>query len=182
MQNARYGVLLAGWLVWVIPFFLKRHGSGKAVKVDRRARWGILLEAVGFSIVWQGSFWQTEVTEWRFALSIAFLLCASLLSWGGTLALGRHWRIDAGLSADHQLVRSGAYRVVRHPIYASMLCLVVATGLMVASLPLLASALAVFIAGTEIRVRVEDSLLAGRFGAQFEECRRAVPAYIPLVR
>jgi protein-S-isoprenylcysteine O-methyltransferase Ste14 len=36
--------------------------------------------------------------------------------------------------------------------------------------------------GTEIRVRVEDALLQGRFGAQFTEWQRRVPAYLPFVR
>ena len=41
----------------------------------------------------------------------------------GVGALGRQWRIDAGLNSDHELVQSGPYRIVRHPIYTSMLCL-----------------------------------------------------------
>ncbi len=42
--------------------------------------------------------------------------------------------------------------------------------------------LALYLAGTEIRVRAEDALLAGRFGDEFERYRRAVKAYIPFVR
>ena len=38
------------------------------------------------------------------------------------------------------------------------------------------------IAGTEIRVRIEDRLLAERFGGQFREYQRSVPAYIPFIR
>ena len=38
------------------------------------------------------------------------------------------------------------------------------------------------IIGTEIRVRVEDGLLAARFGEQFRAWQNSVPAYIPLVR
>jgi protein-S-isoprenylcysteine O-methyltransferase Ste14 len=39
-----------------------------------------------------------------------------------------------------------------------------------------------FVAGTEIRVRVEDNLLASRFGERFREYQQRVPAYVPLVR
>jgi protein-S-isoprenylcysteine O-methyltransferase Ste14 len=42
--------------------------------------------------------------------------------------------------------------------------------------------LALFVAGTEIRVHVEDNLLASRFGEDFEDYRRQVRAYVPLVR
>jgi protein-S-isoprenylcysteine O-methyltransferase Ste14 len=39
-----------------------------------------------------------------------------------------------------------------------------------------------FIAGTEIRVRIEDNLLASRFGEHFREYQQRVSAYVPLVR
>jgi protein-S-isoprenylcysteine O-methyltransferase Ste14 len=39
-----------------------------------------------------------------------------------------------------------------------------------------------FTIGTEIRVRIEDSLLASNFGQQFQEYKRGVPAYIPFLK
>jgi protein-S-isoprenylcysteine O-methyltransferase Ste14 len=38
------------------------------------------------------------------------------------------------------------------------------------------------VAGTEVRVRIEDRLLASRFGAELESYRARVPAYIPFLR
>ena len=43
-------------------------------------------------------------------------------------------------------------------------------------------ACSVFIVGMEIRVRVEDRLLAPRFGEQFLAYRRSVHAYVPFLR
>jgi protein-S-isoprenylcysteine O-methyltransferase Ste14 len=97
-------------------------------------------------------------------------------------ALGRQWRMDAGLNRDHQLVRTGVYRVVRHPIYASMLCVLVGVGVLVATPPLFIAALIVFLIGTEIRVHVEERLLSARFGSEFDDFKRHVPAYLPPVR
>jgi protein-S-isoprenylcysteine O-methyltransferase Ste14 len=42
--------------------------------------------------------------------------------------------------------------------------------------------LALFVAGTEIRVHTEDGLLASRFGERFFEYRERVRAYVPFVR
>ena len=98
-------------------------------------------------------------------------------------ALGRQWRVDAGLNADHELVQSGPYRFVRHPIYTSMLCVFAAAALILSTpLPLLLPAILLFIIGTEIRVRIEDKLLASLFGDRFAAYQKSVPAYIPLVR
>ena len=62
---------------------------------------------------------------------MVFFFLATLLSWTGARALGRQWRIDAGLSADHQLITSGPYRFVRHPIYTSMLSILLGTGFLI---------------------------------------------------
>ncbi len=107
---------------------------------------------------------------------------ASLLSWTGARALGRQWRIDAGLSDDHELVTSGPYRFVRHPIYTSLLCVLLGTGVLITTWWLLLPSLLLFIIGTEIRVRIEDHLLASHFGERFVEYRQRVPAYIPFLK
>jgi protein-S-isoprenylcysteine O-methyltransferase Ste14 len=43
-------------------------------------------------------------------------------------------------------------------------------------------AVLIFLAGTEIRVRIEDKLLADGFGDQFRQYRKRVSAYVPFVR
>ena len=119
---------------------------------------------------------------WRMLASIFFLALAALLSWTGARALGRHLQLDAAIKTDHQLVRSGPYRIVRHPIYASMFCLLLGTGIMITPAWLFLCAIVVFLAGTEIRVRIEDHLLAARFGSEFADYRQTVSAYIPSLR
>lgn len=175
-------VLLFGWLAWSIPFLLVRRNRTPAAQIDRRARWGILLQVIAYALVWQGHFWTRSPTPLRVALCVVFASLAAVLSWTATRALGRQWRIDAGLNVDHELVRSGPYRWVRHPIYTSMLCLLLATGFMLAPPILLLTATAISIAGLEIRTHVEDGLLLSRFGEEFRSYRRDVAAYLPLVR
>ncbi|HXF27020.1 MAG TPA: isoprenylcysteine carboxylmethyltransferase family protein [Bryobacteraceae bacterium] len=182
MPLYEYVILAAGTLLWFAPFPLTRWNFKSAAAIDRRARWGVVLEAIGYSLLWQGEFWARAPAEWRVAVSILFFTIACFFSWTGTRALGRHLRLDAALNPDHELVRSGPYRVIRHPIYASMLCVLLGTGFLVARWALLIAGVLVFIAGTEIRVRIEDKLLASRFGDEFLEYRRGVPAYIPLIR
>jgi protein-S-isoprenylcysteine O-methyltransferase Ste14 len=177
-----YLVLALGWIVWVTPFILAKR-SGEPPKVmDRRARWGLMLQGAGYTVLWQGRFWERELTAWQLGFAILFLALAGLLSWTGTGALGRQLRVDAGLSADHRLIMEGPYRVVRHPIYASMLCLLLGNGFIISSPLLFAIATIFFVAGTEIRVHIEERLLAAHFGEQYREYRRRVPAYIPFAR
>ena len=57
-----------------------------------------------------------------------------------------------------------------------MLCVLLGSGLMVSSWWLLLISFLVFMAGTEILVRIEDQLLASHFGERFKEYKRRVPS------
>jgi protein-S-isoprenylcysteine O-methyltransferase Ste14 len=175
-----YVVILAGTVLWVSPF-AARFNFKDAQTVDRRARWGILLELVAYSMLWQGSFWTRSPEAWRMATSVIFLTLANLLSWSGARALGRQFRLDAAVGSEHELIRSGPYRWVRHPIYTSMLCVILGTGVIIASLPMFLVSILLFVIGTEIRVGIEDGLLASRFGEEFRDYRRSTSRYIPLL-
>jgi len=180
-----YIILAAGWLAWMIRFIIAsfRRKTPRAAKVDRRARWGMVFIAVAYALVWQGNFWTRSPRLWRIVASVLFFLVASVLAWTSTRALGRQWRLDAGLNADHHLVQSGPYRLIRHPIYTSMFCMLLGTGLVLGTpLALLLPAFLLLTIGTEIRVRIEDNLLASQFGDEFWCYQRRVPAYIPFVK
>jgi protein-S-isoprenylcysteine O-methyltransferase Ste14 len=62
-----------------------------------------------------------------------------------------------------------------------MLLVICAIGIVITGWKLFLAALAIFIIGTEIRVRTEESLLASRFGEEFQAYKRDVPAYIPFL-
>ena len=150
--------------------------------MDRRARWGIILQAVAYALQWMNPWVTRDPGPFRFALAAVFFIIGSLLSWTSVQTLGKQWRIEAGLNADHELVRAGAYRTVRHPIYASMLAMFLATASVVSRWPLFVIGLILFVIGLEIRVRIEDRLLAARFSSEFEDYRSAVAAYLPGIR
>jgi protein-S-isoprenylcysteine O-methyltransferase Ste14 len=177
-----YWILATGWIAWFLPFPLNGWNFKPAAHRDKRSRWGILLQAISYSLLWQGPFWLRPLTWWRTALATLFFLAAAIFSWTAVKALGKHLRFDAAIGVDHQLVQSGAYRWLRHPIYTSMFCLLLATGLLFTPALLLLIAVVVFIAGTEIRVRIEDGLLLSHFGEPARDYQRSVSAYIPFLR
>ena len=182
MPAYAYAILAAGSLLWFSPFLSIKRNTEAPEKLNRRARWGVILEALGYTLLWQNQFWARPVEAWRIAFSVVFFACAGLLAWTGARALGPQWRIDAALIPNHQLVRSGVYGVVRHPIYASFLCFFLGTGFMIAPLPVFLLSTVLFVIGTEIRVRIEDALLVSRFGNQFRDYQRTVPAYVPFLK
>ena len=178
-----YTIVFVGLVLWLTPFVRTGWSRSATQSVDRRSRWGLALELVGYTLMLQSRFWAVSPELWRVMASLLCFVLAIALSWTATRALGReHLRFDAAIGAEHDLVQRGPYRLVRHPIYTSMLCVLWGIGFMTASPALFVVATLVFLVGTEIRVRVEDRLLAARFGEQFEQYRRSTPAYLPLLR
>jgi protein-S-isoprenylcysteine O-methyltransferase Ste14 len=118
----------------------------------------------------------------RIAASLFFGILAAVLSWSAIRHLGRQFRVRAGLYEDHELVCTGPYAVVRHPIYSSLLAVLLCTLLLLTPWQWGLVSLTVFVVGTEIRVRTEDRLLASRFHDVFRRYQKNVPAYVPFLR
>lgn len=180
-----YLILLAVvWGVWFYPFMFRApHGQKREhITVAGPTRLGLLLECIGIAIAFVARG-LTPRAEPLFLLAAAvFCIIGIALAWTSVTHLGKQFRVHAGLYADHELVRTGPYAIVRHPIYAALLAMLLCTIFVLTPWHWALVALAIYIVGTEIRVRTEDKLLAGRFGQEFERYRKSVPAYIPFVR
>lgn len=173
------------YVVWSSAFVAARKKASGQKKVVRApaSRWGIILVGVGFALVW--SYIRPVGFEKSPAALIASMILgppSAALAWAATRHLGKQWRYEAALSEDHELIQTGPYRWIRHPIYASMLGILLATGAAWTWWPMFILALIAFLAGTEIRVRAEDRLLADRFQAAFTTYSSHVPAYLPFIR
>jgi protein-S-isoprenylcysteine O-methyltransferase Ste14 len=177
--------LAACWIAWTLAFVGARKRAAGQRKVARAPAswWGIILETLGFALVWVYVRPAGFEKSWPALVASMVLGPPSVvLAWWATRHLGKQWRYEAALSADHELIQTGPYRWLRHPIYASMLGMLVATGAAWTWWPMLVAGLVCFLAGTEIRVRAEDRLLAERFQETFLAYRSRVRAYIPFIR
>lgn len=181
MPAYAYLVIVVGLVAWFYPFIPAHQKTAPAAVVNRSSRWGVLLQFLAFTLLWQGHFWTQPLSLWRLVLCIVFFSLACVLSWTSSGALAGQLRVDAALGAEHHLVRSGPYGLVRNPIYLSMLLVLCAMGVVVTRWKLFIAALVCFLVGTEIRVRIEEKLLAERFGNVFADYKRSTPAYIPFL-
>ncbi len=177
--------LLVMWIVWLYPFLRKRFTGPKreANVMAPKADWGLLLESAGILCAW---YWtpNTRVPP-ALARVVASMILAPAATIFGILSvrhLGKQLRIRAGLYADHELIRTGPYAVVRHPVYASLFLIMLATALLHSSWLMIVLSVVLYVVGTEIRIHAEEGLLRARFGDAFDQYRREVPAYLPFIR
>ena len=178
------GELVAMWLLWAYPFLRKRFSGPKRQSnvMAHTGDWGLALETIGMFLAWLRLPHSAPPDEPRIIASMLLAPAGAVFGWMAVRHLGKQLRILAGLYPDHELIRTGPYAVVRHPVYASMFLMLLATGFLLARWPLFLLAIILYIVGTEIRIHAEEGLLRSRFGDEFERYRREVPAYLPFLR
>jgi protein-S-isoprenylcysteine O-methyltransferase Ste14 len=177
--------LLLCWIAWCAAF-VKPRRQAKGQETAARAsssRWGIGLVFVSFLLIW---VWLKPI---GFRKSTASLVASMIvgplsvfLAWASAHALGKQWRLEAAVTANHKLIQTGPYRWIRHPIYTSLYGMLMATAAAYTWWPMWVAGAVAFIVGTEIRVRAEDRLLEEHFQDGFREYRSRVHAYIPFIR
>jgi protein-S-isoprenylcysteine O-methyltransferase Ste14 len=94
-------------------------------------------------------------------------------------ALGKQWSVSAQIGSAHELITSGPYGWVRHPIYVAMGGLLLASGVAFSAWTSVLSGFVLYVLGTALRIRSEERLLQNTFGHAYEEYVRSVPAMWP---
>jgi protein-S-isoprenylcysteine O-methyltransferase Ste14 len=92
--------------------------------------------------------------------------------------LGSNWSGEVRIAAEHQLVRSGPYRFLRHPIYTAVLGMYCGTALVSGEIHALVALVIVTLAYWR-KIRLEERALGETFGADHEIYRRNTWAFIP---
>lgn len=175
---------LSGWAAIGIAIIGGRRRSHGA-QVRRRSVAGLLgmaLQGIGFSIVfaWRRPPLGASAAAWGIGVvSVALAWSGAAFVWWAFRALGRQWSLVPRVVEDHALIEHGPYAIVRHPIYSGMLGLLVATGLAFGPSWTILAAVAIYVAGTLIRIRTEETLLTGLFGDAYRRYATRVPAFIP---
>ncbi|HYW41775.1 MAG TPA: isoprenylcysteine carboxylmethyltransferase family protein [Bryobacteraceae bacterium] len=185
MQVFALTALVVYWFAWGYPFIFRapHHQKRESVTVAPPSQVGLLLEGISIFMAFAFRLPAYAAPGWARVIPALILgAVAAIFAWTAVQHLGKQFRIQAGLYEDHELVRTGPYAIVRHPIYLSLLAILSSTLLILTPWRWALVSLAIFFVGTEIRVHAEDKLLASRFGEEFEAYRQKVPAYLPFVR
>jgi protein-S-isoprenylcysteine O-methyltransferase Ste14 len=85
--------------------------------------------------------------------------------------LGRQWSGSISIKTDHQLITSGPYRRIRHPMYTGMITMALGTAIVSTRLHALLGAVLVAVSYV-IKIGIEEVWLSAHFGAAHEEWRR----------
>lgn len=153
---------LGSRLVWIVPFV------------------GAVVLAVYPPILGRAERQLWPATSWTLAIGVVVELAGVLLAIAGRETLGALWTGSVTIMESHRLVTSGAYRLVRHPIYGG-LTLAFAGALVALGQLRFALALALAVFCFLRKIQLEERLLVGRFGPEYEAYRKQVRALIPFI-
>jgi protein-S-isoprenylcysteine O-methyltransferase Ste14 len=92
--------------------------------------------------------------------------------------IGKDWSAEVQIKEGHELIRSGPYAHIRHPIYTGLLLATLGTALLIGEYRGLI-AVAMFLVGFTRKARKEESFLAAEFGPAFDEHRRHTGFFLP---
>jgi protein-S-isoprenylcysteine O-methyltransferase Ste14 len=175
--------LLVASVVWVALRSIDKPERGKR-------RWlsimGIALQSAG--CVAAGIGFTKPSLPWWAPYSIVSTMLVLML--GGTAialflsaasTMGKNWSLVARTRSDHELMRTGAFAIVRHPIYLALLLYVLCIAAALGHWQQLVFAIPLYLAGTFVRIREEEKLLRAQFGEEHAQYVRDVPALIPLM-
>jgi protein-S-isoprenylcysteine O-methyltransferase Ste14 len=102
------------------------------------------------------------------AMGFALALIGLAIALWARIHLGQYWSDKVVLKVDHQLVRTGPYSYMRHPIYSGVLLAVLGTALVLGEWRGLL-AFVILLTNYAIKAKKEEQILAARFSEEFRE-------------
>lgn len=180
-----YGAWVAVGLVWLIGAFTTK------TTVRRQSVGSRLFEILPMVVVFALFFGNRTLLEstsvrfvpetlgWR-SLGAALTVAGVAVAIWSRFYIGRNWSAAVTVKEGHELIRSGPYSVVRHPIYSGFLLALLGTAIYAGEVKgLIAVAIALIV--WKIKSLKEESFMESEFGEQYLQYRREVKGLVPFI-
>jgi protein-S-isoprenylcysteine O-methyltransferase Ste14 len=182
------GVISGTWVLFLVFWMVSSFAAKRIAKGEGRAGvvYRVLTIAVACFLLIRaddprlGPLSLRFVPErlWIASIAAATTVFGALFAIWARVHIGKYWSSTVALKSGHQLIRSGPYARIRHPIYTGIILAIAGTALAVGRYAAVAAVM-IFVVGFWFKARKEEALLAGEFGPAFEEHRRSTGFFLP---
>lgn len=168
----------AFWAYWLVAAFSMKRGR---VQWGRELRIRALIVVLAIVLLRFGAFRGHSLNSDAWRAGIGLVLFAAGLGFAvwARVHIGRNWGTPMTLKSEPELVSSGPYRLVRHPIYTGVILAGLGTAVALSWAWLIAVALGgvyfIYAATVEERTMVE------RFSESYPLYRRSTKMFVPFV-
>jgi protein-S-isoprenylcysteine O-methyltransferase Ste14 len=168
----------AFWIFWLVAaFFAKRGRILWSRELGIRAVIAVIVIVLVRSGVFRNHALNTEA--WRDGLGLVLFAIGLGFAIWARVHIGRNWGGPMTQKEDPELVTSGPYHRVRHPIYSGILVATVGTAVALGWPWLIAAALAGIYFG--YAATVEERFLTERFPDVYPAYRRSTKMLLPFI-
>ena len=189
MDASIYQIIGISWVVmfgiWVLTgFSLKDTARSRSEGMSRIA---VYIVWAGWWLLFSHGF-RTELLSRRvFASSISTVYAGLAITEVGLifailarLYIGKNWSALIQVKEGHELIQTGPYAVVRHPIYSGLMLATLGTAIAYGELGGFLG-FAMVVGAWGYKSRLEEAAMAEQFGAQYGKYRSHVKGLIPFV-
>ena len=189
MSLTPHNIVLGGWFVLIAVWLagalttkrsVRRHsGAARAIQtvLVLMAYFLIFDPDTGIGFLGWRFVAPSEVVEWTGA---AIALAGLLFALWARIYIGRNWSSAVTVKEDHELIQSGPYTIVRHPIYTGLLLAIFGTALEVGKVRGVIGFILATI-GWRLKSFVEEQLMSAQFGAEYAAYKSRVKALVPFI-
>jgi protein-S-isoprenylcysteine O-methyltransferase Ste14 len=173
--------LVAFNIYWTVA---ATHAPAKAAESRGSRRIHEVLLNAGYLLILLPEFFTFAVPRFVAAGPIPAALGLAAQAGGFALAvwarrrLGQNWSGRIEIKMDHQLVRTGPYRLLRHPIYTAVVSMALGMAIVVGKVSALLGVVVIVIAYVR-KIRLEETNMRSAFGAEYDAYCRDTWGLVP---
>ena len=168
----------AFWIYWLVAAFSMKRGR---VAWSRELRIRALIAVAAILLIRFGAFRDhgLNTDPWRAGLGLVLFAVGLGFAIWARVHIGRNWGTPMTQKEDPELVTSGPYHLVRHPIYSGILVAGVGTAVALSWLWLTA----VVLAGIYFlySATVEERFMTEQFPDSYPVYRRSTKMLVPFI-
>jgi protein-S-isoprenylcysteine O-methyltransferase Ste14 len=168
---------LAFWVYWLISAVNAKQGSGRGL-IGRMPGVTAIVTLIIVTHIFKTNSTAVHVLILQLLGSAMFLAGIGLAVWA-RVHLGRNWGMPMTLKDEPELVTSGPYRFIRHPIYSGILLALLGTAIATNLYWLIV--LVVMACYFIYSARTEERLMASSFPDSYRSYKSRTKMLIPFV-
>jgi len=172
------------WLIyWIVSWSKSKQDEQRESESSRRLHSGLFVAGavvMTFPDLLPPALNKRMIVEreWVYWLSAALVAVGIAFACWARAVLGTNWSAAVVLKQGHELIRSGPYRYVRHPIYTGLFVALFGTALETGAWRGIISFALIAIA-IIYKYRAEEAFMIRKFGDEYYRYRAEVPALVP---
>ena len=168
-------------------YYRRRYGRSEKEVIKKQKREKLFLSFVGISLLLAPllylmgliDFASFQLLDWqRIMGGVCALIGIAYFYWTHSI-LGKNWSLMLELKKDHELIMSGPYKYVRHPMYASVYIIHVGFLILTANWLVGVLLLAPFVLFCIVRIRSEEQMMLEKFGKRYQDYMKKSGSLFP---